>query len=209
MPSAGTDWPAWIEAIATVAAVAAAVIAAVFARMAYQSQSTINKSQLDLNRRLVQQVEERFASLIAWWFEGRPVADEDSVQRRLYGIPSDDELHVMETIKIQNRSAVPIRHVKYAVLPAGVADPTWWRLPDIPPFTVAKFEIRHYGHVIHNVLYDPDENARALFFEDPVGRWRWGFDGLSHPTKAEWNALISFPPVRVQILLAEENTERL
>ncbi|MGW3619144.1 hypothetical protein [Micromonospora arida] len=145
-------------------ALTVAMPALVVATVTYRDQQEINRAQLESTQLERQRYEQRYASRVAVW------ANED--------LSGGTDTSV--TVKVQNRSPVPIREVSIQILDLGRAlvDPdreTSYRLNgDIPPCSLLTFQLADSTRGVVSAA----KSSVSLSFSDTVGDWHLGHDGL-------------------------------
>jgi hypothetical protein len=158
-----------IQAISSLIAVVVAALAVVFAFYAFVDQSTTNGMERD-------RFERRYASRVAWWFEG-PVATANGVTA-----PTS-----AWTLVVQNRAPIPVRGAVFSLdvsesslrYEMGVsADPAvrelfadTWPLPELRPCELVRVSIRYEKKV--SVPTDLLSEAGVVMFIDGASSGLW------------------------------------
>ena len=153
----------WIQAGAAILAAITGTSAVVVALDTLRDQQKITASQLELNRRVQDREDQRYAARVAWWSNV-----------------------LSSELSIQNRSPVPLRQVEFAWdLAYDDKPPIDKRLgiANIPPCQVAVVRFEDLdptlGPAADRPVYQSLAFApRGVTFTDPNGRWTRGRSGL-------------------------------
>lgn len=171
------DWPAWIEAGATVAAVGAAIVAGLYAARAYGIEHRRDRRHDD-EARVAQ------AQLVAgWWGEGPAPAGEppEQLRRRAWGLVNKPP----EGIFLRNASQVPVVEVDIVVRrPDTKAEIDKIFVGVLPPSATPVFQLASdSARSWYAAMPEGETPEVMLFFTDSAGR-RWGRmpDGSLQPS---------------------------
>ena len=141
-----------------------------------ESQLSINENQLEINRIQMDRNDRRFASRVSWW---RVPFDEED--------PRNSK--VMQMLKLQNRSPVPLTEISFQV--EGQSDePVVYVIDDdVPPCHILTFKIvaptadgAEFGRGQFSL---GDRDQIRLYFSDTQGFWLRDLAGVRRVDQPE------------------------
>ncbi|MFG1872129.1 hypothetical protein [Micromonospora arborensis] len=158
-------WTDRAQALSSLLALAVAMPALIVAAVTYRDQQEINRAQLESTRLERQRYEQRYASRMALW------RTED---------PAETGPNTPVTVRVQNRSPVPMTRLNVGLLDLGRAqnDPeretSYMSWIDVPPCSLVTLRLTNHA----GVLITASSVWVSMSFSDAVDDWYLGNDGL-------------------------------